>query len=165
MKLHLKHLKEPWVMVLIGPPLSGKTTWIRSNPELESAVLISRDQILLDVYGSDDYDEAFKNVNQKEVDKALVSLMQKTSKEGSNAIIDMTHMTRKRRIHNLSFFKNDYNKIAIIFPILSDDEYERRNTKRAGDESKSIPAHVLRNMIASYQTVNKDEGFNKIVSL
>jgi predicted kinase len=165
MSLHLKHIKEPWVMILIGPPLSGKTTWIKKDPQLSSAVLISRDQTLLDVYGSDNYDEAFKNVNQKEVDRVLMSSIRQASKEGKNVIIDMTHMTRKRRTYNLSFFGDEYNKIAIIFPILSDDEYERRNSKRAGEENKSIPIFVLRNMIKSYQTVEKAEGFNKIISL
>jgi predicted kinase len=165
MSLHLKHLKEPWVMILIGPPLSGKTTWIKSNPELESAVMISRDQTVLDVYGSDNYDEAFKNVNQKEVDRVLISSIQKASKEGKNVIIDMTHMTRKRRTYNLSFFGDEYTKIAVIFPILSDEEYSRRNTKRKDEEQKFIPPYVLKNMIGSYQTVTKEEGFDKIVSL
>ena len=152
-------------MILIGPPLSGKTTWVKSNPELESAVLVSRDQTVLDVYGSDNYDEAFKNVNQKEVDRVLISSIQKAAKEGKNVIIDMTHMGRKRRTYNLSFFNDTYNKIAIIFPILSDDEYARRNTKRKGEEQKFIPINILKNMIGSYQSVSKDEGFDKIVSL
>lgn len=164
-KIHLKHLQEPWVMVLIGPPLSGKDTWIRNNNLLESAVMISRDQILLDVYGSDNYDEAFKNVNQKEVDRVLQSSMQKAIKEKKNIIVNMTNMTRKRRTHTLSFFSDDYNKLAILFPILSDEEYEVRNTKRAKEELKNIPPHVLKNMIASYQPVSKEEGFNKIISL
>jgi len=165
MSLHLKHLKEPWVMILIGPPMSGKDFWIKSNPELESAVMISRDQILLDVYGSDNYDEAFKNVNQKEVDRVLISSIQKASKSGQNVILNMTHMTRKRRTYNLSFFGDEYTKIAVIFPILSDEEYERRNKKRQLEENKSIPLHVLKNMVGSYQTVTKEEGFDKIVSL
>ena len=90
MSLNIKHLKEPWVLTLIGPPLSGKDTWIRNNFNLDEVVMISRDQILLDVYGSDNYDEAFKNVNQKEVDRVLISTIQKASKEGKNVIINMT---------------------------------------------------------------------------
>jgi len=149
--------------MLIGPPLSGKDTALKElNP---NAVMISRDQILLDVYGSDNYDEAFKNVNQKEVDRVLISTIQKASKEGKNVIINMTNMTRKRRTYNLSFFGDEYNKIAVIFPILSDEEYTRRNTKRKGEEQKFIPPHILKNMIASYQNVTKEEGFDKIISL
>lgn len=163
--MNIKQLKEPWVMILIGPPMSGKDTWIKSNPELEGAVMISRDQILLDVWGSDNYDEAFSNADQKLVDRKLNQLLVETGKSEKNAIVNMTHMGRKRRKNNLSFFPN-HNKIAVIFPILSDEEYERRNKKRQKEENKYIPPKVLKSMISSYQTVDKkEEGFNKVISL
>jgi predicted kinase len=166
MSLNIKHLKEPWVLTLIGPPLSGKSTWIKDNFDLNEIVWISRDQTLLDVYGSDNYDEAFKNVNQKEVDRVLISTIQKASKENKNVIINMTNMTRKRRMYNLDFFGEEYYKVAVIFPILDEAEYERRNLKRKEEEQKFIPTHVLKNMISSYQSVDKSsEGFDKIVSL
>lgn len=165
MKLDIKKLPQPWVMTLIGPPMSGKDTWIKQNFNPGDIVMISRDQILLDVYGSDNYDEAFKNVDQKEVDRVLISTIQKASKERKNVIINMTNMTRKRRIHNLDFFGDEYYKVAVIFPILDETEYERRNLKRKEEENKWIPPHVLKNMISSYQTVTKEEGFDKIISL
>jgi len=165
MSLNIKHLKEPWVLTLIGPPMSGKDTWIRQNFNLDQIVMISRDQILLDVYGSDNYDEAFKNVDQKEVDRVLVSTFINASKDKKNVIINMTNMTRKRRISNLNYFGDEYYKVAVIFPILDEAEYERRNLKRKEEESKWIPPHVLKSMISSYQSVTKEEGFDKIVSL
>lgn len=165
MSLNIKHLKEPWVLTLIGPPMSGKDTWIRQNFNLDEIVMISRDQILLDVYGSDNYDEAFKNVDQKEVDRVLVSTFINASKDKRNVIINMTNMTRKRRISNLDYFGDEYYKVAVIFPILDEAEYERRNLKRKEEESKWIPPHVLKSMISSYQSVTKEEGFDKIVSL
>jgi predicted kinase len=146
--------------------MSGKDFWIKQNFDLNEIVMISRDQILLDVYGSDNYDEAFKNVNQKEVDRVLRSTIQKASKENKNVIINMTNMTRKRRMYNLDFFGDEYYKVAVIFPILDEAEYERRNLKRKEEEQKFIPTHVLKNMISSYQSVDKSsEGFDKIVSL
>jgi predicted kinase len=166
MKLDIKNLPQPWVLTLIGPPMSGKDFWIKQNFDLNEIVMISRDQILLDVYGSDNYDEAFKNVNQKEVDRVLISTIQKASKENKNVIINMTNMTRKRRMYNLDFFGDEYYKVAVIFPILDEAEYERRNLKRKEEEQKFIPTHVLKNMISSYQSVDKSsEGFDKIVSL
>lgn len=163
----LKHIlntcSQPYILMLIGPPLSGKDTALKQM-NLD-AVMISRDQILMDVYGSDNYDEAFKNVNQKEVDRVLISTIQKAVKEKKNVIINMTNMTRKRRTYNLGFFSDDYYKVAVIFPILDEAEYERRNLKRKEEESKWIPPHVLKSMISSYQSVTKEEGFDKIVSL
>lgn len=155
--------KSPYVLILVGPPLSGKDTALKQlNLDAE---MVSRDQILLDLYGSDNYDEAFKNVNQKEVDRILISTLQKYSKEKRNVVINMTHMNRKRRKYNLDFFGDDFYKVAIIFPILDELEYNRRNEKRRKEENKFIPTHVLKNMISSYQTISPEEGFNKIVTL
>ena len=160
-------LKQPFVLVLVGPPLSGKTTWIRKNftdKDIE-VTTISRDEILMDVAESDDYDWAYKNVNQREVDIELQRQLTEAADNGNNTIIDMTNMTSKRRQHNLSNFGDDFTKIAVIFPILDWEEYQIRNQKRSKDENKSIPEHVIKNMIKSYQPIRDIEGFDKVVSL
>lgn len=163
--MKLDKLKEPYVIILVGPPLSGKTTWIRKNFEPDSFELISRDQIVLDLHGDEDYNTAFKTVDQKEVDRILVDSLSKASKDGKNVIVDMTHMNSKRRKYNLSFFDDEYYKLAVIFPILTDEEYIIRDKKRTDEESKSIPMHVIKNMISSYQPIKHDEGFDRVISL
>lgn len=161
--MNLKELKEPFVIILIGPPLSGKTTWIREN--FPTTEVISRDEIVMDLYGSRNYGEAFNRVNQKEVDRVLHQKFEDANKEKKNVIIDMTHMTSKRRRFNLNYFSNDYYKLGIIFPILDDEEYRKRNLKRIKEENKDLPMRIIKNMIASYQPVSPEEGFNKIISL
>ena len=158
-----KNIKEPFVIILIGPPLSGKSTWIREN--FPNTDVISRDEILMDVYGSRNYTEAFKNVNQKRVDKVLHDTFVKYNEEKRNVIVDMTHMGSKRRKMNLNYFTDDYYKIGVIFPILSDEEYQRRNLKRNQEENKDIPQSVIKSMISSYQPIREDEGFDKVISL
>lgn len=164
LKKFVSSLKQPYILMLIGPPLSGKDSVLKQL-DTSQVVIISRDQILMDVYGSDNYDEAFKNVNQKEVDSQLSNLLRQSARDKKNVIINMTNMTSKRRIHNLSYFDNDYTKVAIIFPILEWDEYKRRNNKRQEEENKSIPEQVIRNMISSYQPIRNNEGFDKVISL
>lgn len=161
--MNLKNLKEPYVIILIGPPLSGKSTWIREN--LPNVDVISRDEILMDVYGSRNYTEAFKNVDQKTVDKVLHDTFVKYNDEKRNVIVDMTHMGSKRRKMNLNYFSDDYYKLGVIFPILSDEEYERRNQKRKSEENKDIPDRVIKSMISSYQPIREGEGFDKVISL
>ena len=161
--MNLKQLKEPFVIILIGPPLSGKTTWIREN--FPTTEVISRDEIVMEVYGSRNYTEAFKNVDQKEVDKVLTQRFLDANVSKKNVIVDMTHMASKRRKQNLNYFTNDYYKLAVIFPILSEDEYERRNQKRIEEENKNLPMAIVKSMISSYQPITADEGFNKVISL
>ena len=161
--MSIKNLKEPFVIILIGPPLSGKTTWIREN--FPTTEVISRDEIVMELYGSRNYTEAFKSVDQKEVDKVLTQKFLDANKEKKNVIVDMTHMASKRRKQNLNYFTDDYYKLAVIFPILSDEEYEKRNQKRIEEENKDLPMGIVKSMISSYQPIISDEGFNKVISL
>lgn len=161
--MNLKHIKEPFVIILVGPPLSGKTTWIRNN--FPTTDVISRDEIVMEVYGSRNYTEAFKSVDQKEVDRVLDARLKEANLLKKNVIIDMTHMASKRRKQNLDYFSDDYYKLAVIFPILKEEEYERRNKKRIEEENKDLPMHIVKSMISSYQPIRPEEGFNKVISL
>ena len=161
--MSIKNLKEPFVIILIGPPLSGKTTWIREN--FPTTEVISRDETVMEVYGSRNYTEAFNNVDQKEVDRVLTQKFLDANAAKKNVIVDMTHMASKRRKQNLNYFSNDYYKLGVIFPILSDDEYVRRNQKRIEEENKDLPMRIVKSMISSYQPITPDEGFNKVITL
>jgi len=158
-----KNLPTPYILILCGPPLSGKTTFIKKYfPDTE---VISRDEILMEVYGSRNYSEAFKNVDQKKVDKTLRDRMTEYGKEGRNVLVDMTNLTPKTRKANLAYFGKDYYKAAVAFPILPMDEYKRRNDYRNETENKYIPDGVLRSMISNYVVPTLDEGFDEIIVL
>lgn len=159
---HLKTINKPFVMMLIGPPLSGKDTLIRQL-DVDFKV-ISRDDILIDVADTSDYNLAFKTVDQKQVDEILKNTIKQLSESKENVIINMTNMTSKRRRQTLSNFK-DHIKIGVIFPILSDDEYRTRNEKRNREEEKFIPEDVIKRMISNYQPIRKEEGFDRVISL
>jgi len=161
--MNLKYLKEPFVIILIGPPLSGKSTWIREN--FPTTEVISRDETVMEVYGSRNYTEAFNNVDQKEVDRVLTQKFLDANTAKKSVIVDMTHMASKRRKQNLNYFSDDYYKLGVIFPILSDDEYVRRNQKRIEEENKDLPMRIVKSMISSYQPITTDEGFNKVITL
>jgi predicted kinase len=118
----------------------------------------------MELAGTNDYNKAFSQVNHKLVDKVLSDRLSE-SNNGENVIVDMTNMTSKRRIQTLSYFDNNYYKVAVIFPILSDEEYETRNKKRISEENKDLPLSIVKRMISSYQTIQKEEGFDKVISI
>jgi predicted kinase len=156
-------LKEPFVILLVGPTLSGKSFFIRNNyPDVN---VISRDEIVMEFAGTRDYNKAFKIVDQKLVDKILSERLTESNSTKTSTIVDMTNMTVKRRKQTLSYFDSDFYKVAVVFPILSDEEYEKRNIDRNAKENKWIPPSVIKSMIDSFEMPTTEEGFDNIISL
>ena len=150
-------------MLLVGPTLSGKSTWIRNNyPTIN---VISRDEIVMEVAGTRDYNKAFETVDQKLVDRVLAERLTGANLTKTSTIVDMTNMTVKRRSQTLRYFDDSFYKIAVVFPILSDEQYQMRNIDRNSKENKWIPPSVIKSMIDSYQEPTSDEGFSKIILL
>ena len=71
--IKFKNLKSPYILILIGPPLSGKSVFCKKFIEEidPNITIISRDQIVLDEHGSNDWEGAFKSVDQKRVNRLL----------------------------------------------------------------------------------------------
>jgi len=156
-------LKDTFVIILIGPVLSGKSTWIKNNyPNVD---VISRDEIVMEVAGTRDYNKAFDTVDHKVVDKFLVERLTEANTTKTSTIVDMTNMTLKRRRKTLQYFDDTFYKVAVVFPLLSDEEYQRRNIDRNTKENKWIPPTVIKSMIDSYQEPTTSEGFNNIIFL
>lgn len=159
----MKNIKEPFVMMLIGPTLSGKSTYIRNN--YPNTTVISRDEIVMEVFGSRDYNLAFKEVDQKEVDRVLATRLKEANDLKTNVIVDMTNMVVKRRMTTLRNFDESFSRVAVVFPILSEEEYTKRNIDRNDKENKWIPPFVIKSMIDSYQEPTLEEGYDRIIIL
>ena len=148
-------------MILVGPTLSGKSTWIRNNfPEVN---VISRDEIVMEVAKTRDYNKAFNEVDQKLVDKVLKERMESASQSKTSTIIDMTNLGSKRRRQTLLIFPSDFEKVAVTFPILETSEYFKRNELRNISENKFIPESVIKSMINSYEVPTTEEGFDRVL--
>jgi len=156
---------QPFVLIMVGPPLSGKSTYIRKLEEVLNFKVVCRDDIIMELSDSDDYNISFNSVDQKKVDFILKNRMIEYSSNKENVVVDMTNLTSKRRKSNLNYFDNDYNKVALVFPILSFDEYSSRNKKRKEEENKNISVSIWQSMVNNFQTIKLEEGFNKVFSL
>ena len=153
------------VILLVGPPLSGKDTYLKTQ-DYSDYVIISRDDILMSLHDTDDYSSAFNTVNQKEVDKILNQKIQDCIIEKKNVIINMTNLSKKGRNKHLCKFPNsDYEKIAIVFPKLNLCDYINRNDNRKKEDNKFIPVSVIQSMIENWQETTSDEGFDQIIKL
>ena len=153
--------KSPFVIILSGIPMSGKSTWVREN--YPDTLAISRDELVMEVAGTRDYNLAFKTVDQKAVDKLLAKRITDAATQKVDVIIDMTNLSRKVRVKNLSYFSNEYYKVSVVLPILDSEDYKRRNDVRSINENKFIPPFVIKSMMDSFVLPTDDEGFDKII--
>jgi predicted kinase len=154
---------KPTFNILVGPPLSGKSTYRKKLETMFSdLIIICRDDIVMELCDSDIYEECFNSVNQKEVDKLLNDRLSNALMNRKNIVIDMTNLSVKRRKSFLSNVPSDYVKIAHVFE-WNYDTLVKRNDHRKELENKYIPIHVIKSMVDSFQPVKKEEGFDKII--
>jgi predicted kinase len=148
------------LLVMVGPPLSGKSTIISKLP---NSIVISRDAIVEEFGKGLSYTEAFKSVNQKEVTKELNKRLKESSESNNNVIIDMTNLSPKRRKGYIKTFKN-HTKIAVTFSLPLETLMER-NKIRNEETGKYIPEGVITSMYNSYEYPTKEEGFDYIIKV
>lgn len=159
----LQKNKSPFCVILVGPPLSGKDTFL-SNLCLSNVEIISRDSIILELCPGMSYNDAWNNVDQKLVDKILKNRIRQASTEFKNVIINLTNLRRKGRRSFLLKFGAEYKKIAVIFPILTIEEYQKRNSNRTELEGKTISMKVIQDMIDGYEAIDETENFDKVIN-
>lgn len=160
---YLQNIKTSFCVVLVGTPLSGKDTFL-SKLELGNVEVISRDAIILELCPNMDYNKAWNTVDQKLVDKTLKAKVRQAADENKNVIINLTNLRKKGRISFLLKFGDNYQKLAVIFPILSIEEYQKRNSFRTESEGKTISMKVIQDMIDGYEAIDETENFNKVIN-
>ena len=150
--------------ILVGPPGSGKTTWIEKEFH-EGCFVVSTDNIIQDVAESDGktYDEVFPK---------FIKVADRLMWEGFDdlvdgrydpIIVDRTNMSVKSR---QKFFDrlnqwhkgHGYKIHAVVFPKPEDAEH----TRRLNRPGKTIPPHVIQSMLASFEMPTLDEGFASV---
>jgi len=152
----------PTITALIGPPCSGKSTYIKETKANE--VIISRDDVLME-YGKNrfgkeaTYSEIWKQLTelnlQVEVDNYVQMFFKEAVKAKQDIFIDMTNMSRKSRRKWLMNVTKDYNKKAIVFFTEYNTLIERNKIR--SKEGKVIPEKVIDNMIKGFMVPGYDE--------
>lgn len=159
-----RSIDKPYLLTLIGPPNCGKSTFITHlksfsiRKRLDFFHIISRDDIVLSLSGTDDYNKAWEIVDHELVNQELKKRFETLSGLKENVVIDMTNMNRYIRKSNNDMFKDHY-KIAIVFNYNKQEILERNESRK----NKKIPIEVIDSMINKYDTPTLEEGFDLIV--
>lgn len=140
------------LIMLIGLPASGKSTWSSKYLEChENTELVSSDFIREEVFG-DVNDQKHNGEVFNIVHKRVVSAI----KDGKDVILDATNLSRKRRI---GFLKSipDCLAEAIVFAI----PFELCCERNAARE-RVVPQSAMERMYRSFQPPHYAEGFDDI---
>jgi tRNA uridine 5-carbamoylmethylation protein Kti12 len=155
---------SPKIIILIGLPGSGKSTFINHYLTKKKALIASTDNII-ELRAKKDgitYSEAFNKYDFKEIDREMRSRIAVASKKNEDIIIDQTNMSDKSRVNKMNLVPKTYVRYAIVFwahPEILKDRLE----KRAKDTGKFIPDKVINQMLVNYVPPSASEGYKDII--
>lgn len=160
LKEQIEQSERPEVVFLVGPPYSGKSTFI-ANSDYDSFTVISRDELIeKTIRGDYSYNEKWNMADQGEINSLLDKTFRNSIKNEENVVVDMVNMTKKARRGRLSLFKG-YEKKAIVF-IIGNEEMKRRSSLRKNKQidPKTMNAMLNNFHIPDYSDFDHIETYN-----
>lgn len=150
-------MNKPKIILLCGPPCSGKTTWITNN-NVDNLSVLSTD-IWIEEHANaiqKTYTEVFSHFIRPAVND-LEAKLKLFSNSRDSFIVDQTNVNSLSRRKKLKYC-NDYYKIAVYFEVPLEVLLER-NTQRPG---KVVPEEIIEELFYSYVRPSTEEGFDEV---
>ncbi|KAM3371321.1 hypothetical protein ACQJBY_018612 [Aegilops geniculata] len=148
--------KECEVMMMVGLPASGKTTWAEKcvrdkHPEKRFVLLgtnLALDQMKVPgLLRKNNYGERFDRL-MDHATQIFNTLLDRAAKIPRNYILDQTNVYKSARIRKLRPFANYYKIAVVVFP--SPSELNSRAAKRFQEMGKDVPAEAVDQMTANF---------------
>jgi len=165
-------MSKPVCTVMVGLPAMGKSTIVN----LDLAVY-DRIEMPMFVYSTDDlleaaakdlgstYDEVFETMI-KSVTEAANASLDVAVKKRQDIIWDQTNLGVKKRAKIINRMKQAGYQVRCVCIIPPESDYDGDKEdwvhRLANRPGKTIPQHVLSNMIDSFVVPTVDEGFDMI---
>jgi predicted kinase len=155
-------LPKNFIIVLVGPPCTGKSTFRQRLKQDFEFMPISSDDYIEEAARRHNttYSKIFEHAVSNATKQA--ELDAKLALDSSLDVVwDQTNLTEKKRKKILDKFDN-YVKICVYFEIEDSFEWMKRLYHRAGAEGKYIPYHIIDGMNRTYQHPVYSEGFDYV---
>ena len=138
------------LIVLVGPPGSGKSTWARRNGY--GVVHVSQDD-LIDAITPCGFDHVYRPI-YREAEDALARAALRAS---HTVIVDRTNRTRAHRERWLHLSREESCPAFAVVMTTPAELCRRRNGRRDG--SRRVSDERMDRMLAAFESVSADEGF------
>ena len=165
-------MSKPICYVMVGLPATGKSTLVESQREIYNAIdmnvfVYSTDGILERI--AEQLGKTYDDVFEKHIKSATVEAdidLAYAIKERQDIIWDQTNLGvgKRRKIINRMRQAGYQVRCECIVPPESDYDGDKEDwvERLANRPGKTIPQHVLSNMIDSFVQPTIDEGFDMI---
>lgn len=153
-------LKSPAIIVLIGPPACGKSTWTGAHvgsTDRQTVILSSDNQV--DEYAKANglsYAQAIAKIDMQAFEKVMEGALRVAVAERKDIIVDRTNMRLRPRRRWLGQAPRHYVRVGVHFEVELAVLYDRLE-RRARETGKYIPRSVVEGMIESFQPPSYDE--------
>jgi predicted kinase len=141
------------LIVLVGPPGSGKTEWARRNGR--GVVHVSQDG-LIDAITPLGFDHAYRPV-YREVEN---SVARAALRAGHTVIVDRTNRTRAHRERWVQIAREERCPAIAVVMTAPEALCRERNAQR--DETRQLTEERMERMFAALEPVRLDERFDFI---
>lgn len=145
------------LIVTVGLPASGKTSWVKGFIE------DNKDKTI-DIISSDKIrEEIFKDIGDQNHNNEVFDIMKRRTKEslsqGHVAVYEATNISSKRRRALLKELKRYYDKAICLFKYknLLNCLVDNENRK------KRVPSDIINRMYRNFEIPHKNEGFDEII--
>lgn len=156
--------RNPQIILLVGLPGSGKSTFTDNYRLKKHGMIASTDDIIEEKAKEMGltYSQAFHKIDFKSVENQMKNNIRTAAKKGQNIIVDQTNMSNKSRASKMDLVPKNYERYAIVFwPDI--EVIKKRLEKRAKETGKVIPQKVIDSMLANYVPPSDREGFKSVI--
>lgn len=143
----------------MGAPGVGKTTWCKHYLKTHEAEYISRDDIRFSIVKENE--EYFSKENQ--VYKEFIKKINDALAQNKTVIADQTSLNKKARIKLINSLKEKPDEIIAVYLKNSLETILKQNKKRKG--RSCVPEQSVINMFNSIEKPTKDEGITMYVEV